>query len=854
MVCDMNNSSNKKVSSRFLQAGIDIALVSLLLCFVGVNLVLAANLDVPGGVTSQSVTAPDVGPAGGNIPSLSVPQVFDRSVVSTGGNTLVHPGTVSGSVMRPVPVSNISLPGGGSGMQQVTPLVGVSVTSETYSDIEWQKTFGGSDFEEAKSIQQTSDGGYIVAGYSRSNNGDVTGNHGGYDAWVVKISSSGMIQWKKSFGGSGDDSVSSIKQTNDGGYIFAGSSDSKNGDVTENHGASDYWIVKLTSSGTIQWSKNFGGPDNEYAYSIQQTFDGGYIVAGFGGSSELDHHGGGDYWILKLSSSGNIEWKKCYGGSWWDYAYSIQQTNEGGYIVAGYAMGTHGFNEDFWVLKLSSKGILQWEKYYGGTKNDGAHCVQQTSDGEYIVAGYTQSNDGDVSGNHGDYDIWVVKLSSTGVIQWQKCLGGSSSDSGNSIRETSDGGYIVAGNTYSNNGDVSGYHYGSDVWVVKLSSTGAIQWQKCLGGSGHDSADSIQQTNDGGYIIAGYTGSNDGDLTGNERYYADFWIIKLKGTGLSAPDKIGVFRSSSRGWFLDYNGNGAWGTGDRQYTFGVASDKPVTGNWNGNVNGKANIGVVRGKTWYVDYNGNGYWDSADKSATFGVGDGKDIPVTGNWNGNGKTNIGVVRGKTWYVDYNGNGYWDSADKTATFGVGDGKDKPVTGDWSGNGKTNIGVVRGKIWYVDYNGNGYWDSADKTATFGVGDGKDIPVTGDWNGNGKTNIGVVRGKTWYVDYNENGYWDSADKTATFGVGDGKDIPVVGKWSGTGVASVESVEANQVQEPEKPIQPPTVTRPESDIPRVEMPVKSSPAVSPMSGGGVVPPQNPLVSGGGARVSGRPAL
>jgi hypothetical protein len=333
-------------------------------------------------------------------------------------------------------------------------------------------------------------------------------------------------------------------------------------------------------------------------------------------------------------------------------------------------------------------------------------------------------------------------------------------------------------------------------------------------------------------------------------------VTKANGFTISgasnAKDNIGVVRGKT--WSVDYNGNGYWNSGDKTANFGVGDgkDKPVTGDWNGN--GKTSIGVVRGNKWYVDFNGNGYWDSSDKSATFGVGDGQDKPVTGDWNGNGKTNIGVVRGNKWYVDFNGNGYWDSSDKTATFGVGDGQDKPVTGDWNGNGKTNIGVVRGNKWYVDFNGNGYWDSSDKSATFGVGDGKDIPVTGDWNGNGKTNLGVVRGNKWYVDYNGNGYWDAGDKSATFGVGDGKDIPVVGKWSGTGVASIESVEANQVQEPESPIQPPKVTRPESDIPRVEMLVKSSPVISPMSGGGVVPPQNPLDSAGGARATGRPAL
>jgi C1A family cysteine protease len=290
----------------------------------------------------------------------------------------------------------------------------------------------------------------------------------------------------------------------------------------------------------------------------------------------------------------------------------------------------------------------------------------------------------------------------------------------------------------------------------------------------------------------------------------------------SGPDHIGVFRPSISTWYLDYDRNNAWSGEDEQYSFGMTSyDIPVTGEWSGD--GKTNIGIFRGKTWYADYNGNGYWDAGDKSAVFGIGDGKDTPVTGEWSGDGKTNIGIFRGKTWYADYNGNGYWDAGDKSAVFGIGDGKDTPVTGDWNGDGKTNIGVFRGNTWYADYNGNGYWDAGDKSAVFGIGDGKDIPVTGDWNGDGKTNIGIVRANIWYLDYNGNGKWDgsASDISFTFGVGDGNDKPVTGKWSGTGATSIQSMNTIETTIDKPEVKPPVISRIESIVPRVEMPVRN---------------------------------
>jgi len=293
--------------------------------------------------------------------------------------------------------------------------------------------------------------------------------------------------------------------------------------------------VKLDETGNIQWQKYLGGSDGDGAFSIQQTSDGGYIVAGVAYSNDGDvsgNHGDSDYWIVKLDETGNIQWQKCLGGSREDVAKSIQQTSDGGYIVAGITpsndgdvSGNHG-SADYWIVKLDETGKIQWQKCLGGSDGDGAFSIQQTSDGGYIVAGVAYSNDGDVSGNHGDSDYWIVKLDETGKIQWQKCLGGSSYDEAYSIQQTSDGGYIVAGYTYSNDGDVSGNHGDFDYWIVKLDETGNIQWQKCFGGSSYDYAQSIQQTSDGGYIVAGWTESNDGDVSGNHGN-SDYWIVKL---------------------------------------------------------------------------------------------------------------------------------------------------------------------------------------------------------------------------------------------------------------------------------------------------------------------------------------
>jgi hypothetical protein len=407
--------------------------------------------------------------------------------------------------------------------------------------IQWQKSLGGSDVDYGGPIQQTNDGGFIVAGRPKSNDGDVSVNYGFEDYWIVKLNDIGTIEWQKSLGGTASEIPQTILQTTDGGYIVAGFSRSNDGDVSGNHGSADCWVVKLTSIGAIEWQKSLGGTGNEYAISIQQTNEGGYILTGYSNSNDGDvsgNHGNDDFWVAKLSVMGTLEWQKSLGGSSYDYGYFIEQTNDGGYILSGTSLSNDGDvsgnhnSQDCWVVKLSSIGAIEWQKSLGGSSADSGGPIQQTNDGGYIFAGMSSSNDGDVSGNHGGLDYWIVKLTSIGAFEWQKSLGGAGYEHLISMQQTIGGGYIFAGYSESNDGDVSGNHGGLDYWIVKLTSIGAIEWQKSLGGSFSEYANSIIQTNDGGFIVSGTSGSNDGDVSGNhstvDNYTSyDCWLVKL---------------------------------------------------------------------------------------------------------------------------------------------------------------------------------------------------------------------------------------------------------------------------------------------------------------------------------------
>ncbi len=401
--------------------------------------------------------------------------------------------------------------------------------------IQWQKNLGGSNDDVPYQIQPTKDGGSIVIGRSQSSDGDVTINKGDFDYWIVKLNSFGNIEWQKTYGGSGKDIGQAVQQTSDGGYIIAGYTYSNDGDVTGNHGGADYWILKVNSVGVIQWQKTYGGSGIEVVSAVKQTLDGGYVVTGYATSNDGDvssNQGGYDAWIIKISSSGVLQWQKVLGGSNDDTFNSVQLTNDGGYILAGWTNSSNGDiannfgSYDAWLIKLNSLGNVEWQKTYGGGGSDTFYWVIQTRDGGFISVGTSSYVSGDVTTNQGDEDYWVVKTNSLGVIEWQKSYGGSGYEEAHSIEQTLEGGYIVTGYCNSSNGDVTGNHGGYDYWTLKLTNSGVIEWQKSLGGTGDDIGLRLFQTVDTGYVVVGISNSTNGDIKKNKGQN-DIWIVKL---------------------------------------------------------------------------------------------------------------------------------------------------------------------------------------------------------------------------------------------------------------------------------------------------------------------------------------
>jgi len=374
-------------------------------------------------------------------------------------------------------------------------------TSNSNGD-QWAKTYGGVDDDTGSLTFEKSDGsGYILAG------DNFTYEPGG-DIWILDLSPSGDIVWQRTYGGPADCDLlyGGIEESGDGGYVVVGYTGSFG------TGNNDSWILKLTSSGDIEWQRTYGGSDSHnYPYSFQITSDGGYIVAGGAYSISAEDN---DAWVLKLTSSGDIEWKNTYGGGSGDRATSIQQTEDGGYIVAGWTSSFGAGEGDLWILKLTSSGDIEWQRTYGGSSDEYWSEIQETSDGGYIVAVATESF------GAGGADSWILKLTSSGDIVWQRTYGGSLDDNGTSIQETGDGGYIVAGETQS----FGAGHW--DGWILKLTSSGDIEWQRTYGGTEWDGTSSIQETGDGGYIVAGATKS-----FGAFRTEFDLWMLKLSPDG-----------------------------------------------------------------------------------------------------------------------------------------------------------------------------------------------------------------------------------------------------------------------------------------------------------------------------------
>jgi hypothetical protein len=368
----------------------------------------------------------------------------------------------------------------------------------------WNKTYGGPGNELASEVQVTKDSGYIIIGVTESYGA------GDGDAWLIKTDSEGSEEWNKTFGGPGYDNGQSVRETIDGGYILVGR--------TESYGVGcDLWLIKIDSEGNEKWSRIFGGSGFDGGWSVQETKDDGYIIAG-----ETASYGAGDIdlWLIKTDSEGNEEWNKTFGGLGTEYGNSVRETSDGDYIATGDTTSFSAGSTDLWLIKTDSEGNEVWNRTYGGSDSDGSKSVQETSDGGYIITGYTTS-----FGSEGT-DLWLIKTDSEGGEEWNRTFGEPVQDigpiggelgydRGESVQETSDGGYIIAGYTTS---------YGAfpgDLWLIKTNSEGVLEWDMVSGRRGTDEGTSVQEAGEGEYIIAGFT----------DRYGVggiDVWLVKVK--------------------------------------------------------------------------------------------------------------------------------------------------------------------------------------------------------------------------------------------------------------------------------------------------------------------------------------
>jgi uncharacterized repeat protein (TIGR01451 family) len=412
-----------------------------------------------------------------------------------------------------------------------------------------QRSFGGTGNEETSSIKITpafnGDDNLFIGCTSPSNDGDITGNHGGHDIWIASIiGSNQQVRWKRSLGGSLYEYFRSLYKASDGSVLVAGTTYSNDGDVSNNHGDADGWLVKLDSSGTILWQKCYGGTSYDELNCITPTQDGGFVIVGTTWSVNGDLTGvnflasSEQVWAFKIDANGNMLWRMCVGGSGADRGVVIRQTADGGYIVGAYTssldrdvIGNHG-DGDIWLLKLDNFGFVQWKRCYGGTNAELLGDIQVLPDGSFLVGGYTASGAGDESKYHGGGDAWILKLTNTGTPIWQKCYGGSGEEYISTIIPLQDGTFVLSGYTTSSDGDIAfKYNAGGpsrlrDAWLVKITPTGSINWQKTIGGSENDGIASALYVNKNKIILLGGTSSNDYDVLGNHGNH-DLWVVAI---------------------------------------------------------------------------------------------------------------------------------------------------------------------------------------------------------------------------------------------------------------------------------------------------------------------------------------
>ncbi|WP_207433911.1 T9SS type A sorting domain-containing protein [Sabulibacter ruber] len=437
---------------------------------------------------------------------------------------------------------------------------------------QWDKRYGGSDWDGFESIISTPDGGYLVGGRSRStNDGDKTEpetTKGEFDYWVVKLNADGTKAWDKTYGGTRSDNLTALTTTSDGGYLLGGYSFSSIGAnrTEDSRGNGDFWIVKINATGTKIWDKRFGGNGNDLLSSLVSTPDGGFLAGGssdsnIGGDKTENSNGPGDFWLLKLTEDGTKVWDKSYGGSNADEIISIVPSQDGGYLLGGWSnsMATGSKSEntkgryDYWFVKINSDGTKVWDKSIGGALNEYLFTLTPTPDGGYLAGGVSESGAGaDITENSkGNLDYWAVKLDATGNKSWDKRFGGTGFDNLYSLIVTPDGGYLLGGVSDSGVGtDKTEPTVGSwDHWIIKLDSNGNKLWDKTIGGDGPEESTILVLAEDG-FVIGGTSESGaTGDKTKTSRGDRDYWIIKMGVTPVLGVKDHNSFENASTSIF-----------------------------------------------------------------------------------------------------------------------------------------------------------------------------------------------------------------------------------------------------------------------------------------------------------------
>ncbi len=348
-----------------------------------------------------------------------------------------------------------------------------------YPDTLWTRTYGGSANEVAYSVCNTHEGDFVVAGLT------VTFGSGPQDVYVVKIDAYGDTLWTRVYGGSSYEAAHGVCVTSDSCYVVAGYTESFGG------GAKDIYLLKLDADGVIQWTKTYGGSLQDCAYSVCETQDGGLVVVGYknGPSGWVK----GDLWILKMDSFGDTVWTKTYGGTGQDYGVSVQETSDGGFIIAGINSSESAGGKDVWLVKTDAYGDTAWTQIYGGGLEDVGYDARVTSDSGYIVTGYINGTGEWTAG-----DLWLLKTDATGDTAWTRVYGSAGEDFGFTVFPTHDNGYIIGGTRATN---------GGDMWLLKTDALGDTVWTQKYGGAGHESSLGLVVTSDSGYVVAGHTSS-----------------------------------------------------------------------------------------------------------------------------------------------------------------------------------------------------------------------------------------------------------------------------------------------------------------------------------------------------------